>query len=94
MTIKPLTAEEIAELSRFAAEMLEPTSRSEENMLGGLLVRLLDEVERSRALLKRIEWSASDNTGASLCPECDGDRGWGDSGGHAPDCKLAALLGR
>jgi hypothetical protein len=93
MTMKPLTAEEIVELHEFAAEMRGPTSRSEENTLGGLLARLLDEVERSRAVLKRIEWSASDNTGASLCPECDEDRGWGDSGGHAPGCELAALLG-
>ena len=48
---------------------------------------LLDEVERSRALLKRLEWRG----GSGDCPDCCG---WNDAEGkhHKPDCELAALL--
>jgi hypothetical protein len=47
------------------------------------LPRLLDEVECTRALLRRIEWGSE--TGG--CPECDGGYS------HKPGCELAALLG-
>ena len=45
------------------------------------------QLERSRALLKRIEWRG----GSGDCPDCCG---WNDAGGkhHKPDCELAALL--
>jgi hypothetical protein len=51
------------------------------------LPRLLDEVERSRALLKRIEWVAGIVTW--FCPSCCFDK----ERGHEPGCELAALIG-
>lgn len=55
---------------------------------------MLSEVERSRALLKRIEWSAED-----CCPSCNGMEPERPSRprrgeGHAADCELAALIGK
>ena len=51
---------------------------------------LLDEIERSRALLRRIEWSGSpdwDPTVRRCCPSCSRQSG------HTDDCELAALIG-
>lgn len=47
-----------------------------------LAPRLLDEVERARALLKRIEWGLLRDE----CPACGGAME------HKPGCELAALL--
>lgn len=95
---EPLTAEEIARLN----EALDPALK----MLGDdplpgwsdLALRLLDEVERSRALLRRIEWNgqASEGTEGGACPECGGEAHLHifqpKSMGHKPGCELAALL--
>ena len=51
---------------------------------------LADEVDLQldalRAMLKRLEWSASDGA-AVFCPECQSDKPT-----HAPSCELDALL--
>jgi hypothetical protein len=50
------------------------------------------ELERARALLRRIEWSNTDwesaDPQAARCPACDRER----SEGHASDCELDALV--
>lgn len=112
--MKPLTADEIAELRRVAGHPL----TGDLDDLRDTLPRLLDEVEQSRkrqvdhvtvmdiahrhagdlkaqierhrALLKRIEWMGSAYPDASdmpCCPACDSQHK------HAPDCELAAQLG-
>jgi hypothetical protein len=54
------------------------------------LPRLLDEVECTRALLRRIEWNgAPDEVFGETCPCCCNDK----QDGHEPGCELAALLG-
>lgn len=92
----PLTVEEIAEL-----RSLLPWHRlgdaNPDTLNDRLLAaakrygaRLLDELERARALLKRIEWSRmSEATGSfeASCPVCQGAVGH-----HKPDCELAALI--
>jgi uncharacterized protein with PIN domain len=120
--MKPLTAEEIAELRRLEGKATEAPWREEEGeaalcspdhrvvfaadmddadrqfiaVARNALLRLLDEVERSRALLKRIEWV--DDDGMDRCPACTGyPPAWAPQGmiyGHAADCELAALLPR
>jgi hypothetical protein len=72
-----------------------------------ILPRLLDEVERTRALLRRIEWGSE---GESSCPACGGEepvfdeekeldagswqpRPYYTPAGHKPGCDLAALIG-
>lgn len=66
------------------------------------LPELLSYVERTKALLKRIEWQAEDRTGD--CIACGGREPhdkqpagttnvWGRHYGHAEGCELAALLG-
>lgn len=90
--MKLLTDEEIAELRRsiaIADELHAPGPWQE-------TTRLLDEVERSRALLKRIEWKAShpidgDEYGetSAACPECGGEHP-----NHKPGCELAAPIGK
>jgi hypothetical protein len=76
---EPLSADVIAELRRLFGEGVEGLA------IGQCVaaLHLLDEVERSRALLKRIEWGSE--TGG--CPECRGGFK------HFPGCKLAALIG-
>lgn len=54
---------------------------------------LLAEREEVLALLREVEWSATidQNAGGEhACPECF----CGEPEGHAPDCRLAAFLGR
>lgn len=49
---------------------------------------LLFEVERSRALLKRIEWTVMESS--RFCPVCEADEA--NNEGHKSDCELAALI--
>lgn len=53
------------------------------------------ELDRARALLKRIEWEGGDDCGDPQCPACYGMAP--NSGareiGHRADCELAALIG-
>jgi hypothetical protein len=113
--MKPLTAEEIAELRRLESKATEAPWVEEEGeaelhspehrvvfaadmddadrqfiaAARNALPRLLNELERSRALLKRIEWMGSAYPDASdmpCCPACDSQHK------HEPDCELAALL--
>jgi hypothetical protein len=94
--MKPLTAEEFAELRKDvgiakAAPEWEMWRRRC-GMPYSVLERLLDEVERSRGLLKRIEWKGDYG---ERCPECGGyerDVPPAYDKGHAPDCELAALV--
>lgn len=91
----PLTAEKIAELRAYmerGRHMGFPHA-SEEKIL-----RLLDEVERSRALLKRIEWAGFTTcydseemrqASGGVCPECEASK----PGPHRLGCELAALRG-
>lgn len=84
---KPLTEAEIAEVRSIASDpqQLDTVRQSE-------VLRLLDEVTRTRALLRRIEWRGrwNDCPGGPLdaCPDCGSL-----SMKHAPDCELAALIG-
>jgi hypothetical protein len=87
-----LTAEEIAELRRLyaaasKAERGGPADSFLNSLVRNALPRLLDEVEHSRALLKRIEWSGGGDGPDALrtCPECQ-------MGRHVPGCELAALI--
>lgn len=50
---------------------------------------LTAEVRKLRAALESVEWEGGDNEEA-LCPACQELKG----DGHAPDCALAAALGR
>lgn len=93
--MKLLTEEEIAELRRniaIADELHAPGPWQE-------TTRLLDEVERSRALLKEIEWSG-EVVGQEACPDCRGLKPGGPGAGpdypvgHASDCGLAELIGK
>lgn len=86
--VKPLSAEEIAELREAAREHfwadgpIEPESTN--------VLRLLDEVEAARALLKRIEWRGNvDWAEGPTCPACGS---FFALARHLPDCALAALL--
>lgn len=49
---------------------------------------LIAEVERLRAILKRVEWGPEH--GAPICPSCGAF--FADKPIHAPGCELAALL--
>lgn len=87
--MKPLTTEEIAEWRERLKHDLQFDGSPEELEVAR---RLLDDVERSRMLLGRIEWVAR------CCPACGGDRpytlGEGSRfGGHLTGCELAALIG-
>lgn len=96
--MKPLTAEEIAELRKIVrvgySHTLEErvlhvdadVRRKCEVAVLKAAPRLLDEVERSRALLKRIEREGWATGTEGLCPACLGH------GTHNPDCELAALV--
>lgn len=129
--MKPLTAEEIAELRMvcglpgrgyaLTARLLDEVERyrgtdhpeREPTNMGATAIDTLNrapftpggrflypraynqihaELERSRALLKRIEWSG-DRWGIDSndrgCPVCKGSML---TGGHAVNCELAALL--
>jgi hypothetical protein len=62
-------------------------------------IRRADEDNAAmRALLREVEWSVSDRAERSFCPACRGRRptpGYDDEHetvGHAPDCRLKALL--
>jgi hypothetical protein len=61
-------------------------------------LRLIDEVERVRALLKKIEWqgrSGPDESGCPVCNEEEPVRSFSfrdNQVGHRSDCELAALL--
>lgn len=87
--MKPLTAEEIAELRRMdrEAESSRAAASEFEHAAWDAIPRLLDEVERSRALLKSLEWNGA-STYLRQCPVCLAYIGKG----HAPGCELAALL--
>ena len=105
---KPLSAEEIERLAALAAR---PVTRwlvddgFSTDGLGETIPALLDEVRRSRALLKRIESGGCgcDNPQAAGCPSCGGGvvgllAPSGSGAGtmrveHKPGCELAALLG-
>ena len=67
-----LNAQDIARLRNVS----EPISHIE-------VLSLLDEVERTRALLKRIEFGGQNGGG---CSECHSERV------HDSDCELAALI--
>jgi hypothetical protein len=60
---------------------------------------VVPELDRARALLKRIEWSGEGEAGdeAGRCPECHGQAhlhiSQPKSLGHNPGCELAALIG-
>ena len=62
-------------------------SRVERRRPTEAMVRMQAEMERIRALLRRIEWRG----GSGDCPDCCG---WDDAEGkhHKIDCELAALL--
>lgn len=103
--MKLLTEEEIAELRRLHDGGMAPpwdlrAVQDRKALLDGL-PRLLDFVERSRALLKRIEWSGRDGA-QRICPMCQGipPKDFtpadfpGGYAGHGPDCELAALIGK
>lgn len=89
--MKPLHKEEIAELASIRAGGV--LKAETVNLFG----RLLDEVGRSRALLKRIEWSATHGDDAGcfhLCPYCCAMAPSNGGKEHAPGCELAALIGK
>lgn len=77
-----LTDEEIAELV------------ARPNLAASQVESVLSEVQRSRTLLRRIEWSTTkhDAGGDPLdaCPGCGALRV---DGQHASGCELAALIG-
>lgn len=89
-----LTDAEIKELREECAhweQSAAPLESYDVERVYAALPRLLDEVERSRALLRRIEWSArGGQDGDPACPECGalGDR----ASDHENDCELAALI--
>ena len=60
--------------------------------LGDLLPQKINEIERLRGLLARLEWPETlPGSGAwHICPVCSNHR----VEGHDPDCWLAAELGR
>lgn len=51
------------------------------------LAALLTEAEEMREVLREVEWSGGESSGE--CPLC----GWYRAHGHAPDCRLARLIG-
>jgi hypothetical protein len=57
------------------------------------LPALLSEVERSRALLRRIEWKP-ERDGNATFQVCSVGCGGYKAEGHKPGCELAALIGR
>jgi hypothetical protein len=82
----PLTAEEIAKLRSGLETWDHGLSVEAMNDIEAAL----DEVERTRALLRRIEWNgAPDEVFGETCPCCCNDK----QDGHEPGCELAALLG-
>lgn len=74
-----LTNADLAALE--AGKILGPDARS---LAITKLDAIVEEVRASRELLAELEWSAS------LCGSCGNH--W--QHGHAPGCRLAALLGR
>lgn len=53
--------------------------------------RLEEEVERLKALLREVEWSAREGRDLDrACPICSE---WECLGSHAPDCRLKAAIG-
>ncbi len=64
------------------------------------ILKALDRLDRALALLREVEWvEGTGEVGPQVtCPVCSGEKPWVDPehdvprGGHAPDCKLAALL--
>jgi hypothetical protein len=91
---EPLTDAEIKELREDAHGNI----ALDEDGPHRAMLRLLDEVERSRALLRRIEWegTAPDPTipyeYTDGCPACGMPKRSGTHHGHKPDCELAALI--
>lgn len=57
-----------------------------------------DRITRCQELLKELEWSARIESYSQFCPICEGreeplyHRGEKQVVGHAPNCRLAALL--
>jgi hypothetical protein len=99
--VKPLSAEEIAELRErqcatiaqaWTVRQQSPIVIPAENAAflvaaNNLVPRLLDEVERTRALLRRIQWRREPLSDS--CAVCESH----EYEGHQPGCELAALLG-
>lgn len=73
--------------------------RPEPDPLAAAVPALFAEREEALAVLREVEWGGTEN-GAAVCPSCGGyhedppgDLGfYGARRGHAPDCRLAALL--
>jgi len=87
--MKPLTAEEIAELR--GGMRVGDIAENAGSYVRDALPRLLDEVERARALLKQIEWAGYVDGYESGCPACSAVR-IADETEHCPGCELTALL--
>lgn len=89
--MKPLADEEIAERKSF----LDGLKREGRSLREDKELSLLFEVERARALLKRIEWSGAEpdfhEERADACPVCRELKS--PHVAHKPDCELAALIG-
>lgn len=83
-----LTDEKIAELREaFMGEM--------RLMLPSTALSLLDEVTRSRTLLKQIEWAgAGQGLVYRSCPSCGTEWVYGRDDTHKMSCKLAPLIGK
>jgi hypothetical protein len=88
--VKPLSAGEIAELRKSATEPFYDSFA--ETPHSRLVLRLLDEVERTRALLRRIEWQGGEARYGFCCPDCGVEKN-DERPAHAANCELAGLLG-
>ncbi len=58
---------------------------------------LLSEREEMLRVLRKVEWRSPGGDGVGFCPACDRARPARDAfgvlvGGHAPDCRIDALL--
>lgn len=80
MNFKPLTPDEVKRAYAFARQEAQP---------GSLLVYLLADLDRLRALVKESEWHAGDREG--WCQFCgslpDGADGMASDDRHSPDCR-------
>jgi hypothetical protein len=63
------------------------------------ICRLHIQLAEAKAVLREVEWAGEDAHGNPACPLCDGLPTWESFGegltgrGHAPDCRLAKVLG-
>lgn len=88
---KPLTDAEIARIRAVHANPILHVENVTE--IASAIPRLLDEVDRARALLKRIEWSANDGFECPACGEYNTHTVGKPPPPHKPGCELAALIG-